>query len=211
MRTDFATITPSRGDRPELLGFTMRRLNVPYKIACIEPPKSGDIDLVPRVKHGIEVAKRNGYDFVFIVEDDDYYPADYFASFGDLSNVDFVGYSDTIYYNLKNKTWQSFDHNGRASLFCTGFRISALDRFDWPRDNYKWLDVKLWEYADRTNKRTRLLCDNPTLGIKGHGQGLAAGKGHSLYMKNQDPDLSFLQSRVDEEAFEFYQKLMNKT
>lgn len=208
MRADFATITPSRGDRPELLGFTMRRLNVPYKIACIEPPVTADIDIIPRIKHGIEVAKRNGYDFVFIVEDDDYYPADYFEMFGSLEDVDFVGYSDTVYYNLKNKTWQKFDHAGRASLFCTGFRISALDRFDWPRDNYKWLDVKLWEYANRANKRIRLLSDNPTLGIKGHGQGLAAGKGHSMYLKTPDSDLSFLKSRVDEDAFEFYQKFI---
>jgi hypothetical protein len=208
--TPFATITPSRGDRNKLLGFTMSRLNVQYKIACVEPPASDAIDIVPRVKHGIEVAKRNGYDFVFIVEDDDYYPLDYFELFEDFEQFDFVGYSDTTYYNLKAKTWHAFDHPGRSSLFCTGFRISALDRFTWPKDNYAWLDVKLWEYANRFDNRIRLIQNNPALGIKGHGQGKVAGKGHVIELKNHDPDLSFLKSRVDQQAFEFYQTLMNK-
>lgn len=208
----YATITPSRGDRNKLLGFTMARLNAPFKITCIEPPKSDDVDLVPRIKHGIEVAKRNGYEFVFIIEDDDYYPIDYFERFEDFEHFDFVGYSDTTYYNIRSRTWETFEHSGanrRSSLFTTGFRISALDRFTWPRDNYKWLDIKLWEYANRCGKRIRLLQNNPALGIKGHGQGKVAGKGHIIELKNKDPDLSFLKASVDEQAFEFYQTLMN--
>jgi hypothetical protein len=208
----FATITPSRGDRNKLLGFTMARLNAPFKITCIEPPKSDDVDLVPRVKHGIEVAKRNGYEFVFIIEDDDYYPLDYFEHFEDFEQFDFVGYSDTTYYNIRTRTWETFEHSGsnrRSSLFTTGFRISALDRFTWPRDNYKWLDIKLWEYANRCDKRIRLLQNNPALGIKGHGHGKFAGKGHLTDLDNKDPDLSYLKSRVDDHAFEFYQTLMN--
>jgi hypothetical protein len=209
--TNFATITPTRGDRPELLKFVTSRLidsDVPCYAIIDYKPKSEEIDLIPRIKKGVEDAKAAGYDFVFIVEDDDFYNKEYFTTY-DWQNHDFVGYSDTVYYNIKNKTYQTFEHENRSSLFCTGFRISALDRFDWPRDDYKWLDVKLWEYANRYNKRIQLLKNNPTLGIK-HGLGKCAGKGHSMLMKNGDGDLSFLKSRIDEEAFKFYTELMKK-
>lgn len=211
----FATITPTRGDRPELLGFTSGRLlrcdpQPNYLITIVNEPTSEAIDIVPRVKKGIEKAKEKGHDFVFIVEDDDYLSLDYFSLWGDLSNLDFVGFSDTVYYNLKNKTYQTFDHPERSSLFCTGFRISALEGFNWPNDNWPFLDIRLWEYAIRYQKRVSLLKNNPTLGIKGHGLGKCAGKGHILRMKNEDPDLNYLKSRVDEGSFEFYSGLMKR-
>jgi hypothetical protein len=176
-------------------------------------PKSNDVDIVPRIKEGIEQAKQKGYDFVFIVESDDYYSPEYFNILThNLENYDFVGFSDTVYYNIKNRTYNTFDHSEdrRSSLFCTGFRISALERFNWPLSDYKWLDIRLWEYANRYDKRIKLLRDNPNLGIKGHNQGTVAGKGHTMMLKNMDSSLEYLRSRVDENAFEFYCELMKK-
>jgi hypothetical protein len=205
--TNFATITPSRGDRPELLKFVTSRLrNIPSIIIDYKP-QSDSVDLIPRIQEGIAIVKKMGYDFVFIIEDDDYYNHDYFNSFGDLSDVDFVGYSDTTYYNIKNRTYQSMEHEGRSSLFCTGFRISALDGFNWPNPEWPFLDIRLWEHAQRANKRIRLLKGNPTLGIK-HGIGKCAGKGHKMMLKNSDNDHKFLRSKVDEEAFKFYTELI---
>lgn len=211
----FCTLTPTRGDRNELLGFVHKRLlsSTPkpgYLLTMCDEPKSDAIDIVPRIREGIEDLKAKGYDFVFIVEDDDYLPENYFSLWGDLSEFDFVGFSDTVYYNLKNRTYQTFDHPERSSLFCTGFRISALENFNWPNDNWPFLDVRLWEFAHRYNKRISLLKNNPALGIKGHGQGKAAGKGHVMLMKHSDNDFSFLRSRVDSEAFDFYMGLMKK-
>lgn len=214
---NYCTITPDRGDRGELFEFCIKQLtkiNGGYpKNAYImnERPVSAEIDLVPRVRKGIELAKKDGFEFVFIIESDDYYIKDYFNSFGDLHGVDFVGYNDTVYYNIRTRSYETLTHPGRSSLFCTGFRIDALDRFDWGRikDNDKFLDVKLWEYCMRYGKSHRLLTDNPCLGIKGHGIGKVAGKGHVKPLPNHDKDLSFLKSRVDEEAFMFYSKLMN--
>lgn len=174
-------------------------------------PLNNEVDIVLRIKRGFDWAKSHGYEFIFILEDDDYYPDNYFSLFGDLSGVDFVGYSDTVYYNIKHRTYEKLNHPNRSSLFCTGFRISALDRFNWPNDNEKFLDIKLWEYCMRYSKNYRLLIDNPCLGIKGHGVGKAAGKGHVMPLKNQDKDLSFLKSRMNEEAFTFYNDLMEKT
>lgn len=216
--TRYATITPSRGDRKELLNFCMGRLadmnelpNSPVRNYIMAgTPIDEKIDLVRRVRNAVEWAEADGIDFVFIIEDDDFYPMNYFSLFGDLDNVDFVGFSDTKYYNLKTRTYQRFDHPERSSLFTTGFRISALDIFNWPKDDYKWLDVALWDYANRAKKRIKLLKDNPCVGIKAHGMGLCAGKGHVIPLKNTDTDLSVLKGAMDKEAFEFYTGLMEK-
>jgi len=213
---NYCTITPSRGDRPGLLQFCVKQLqkingveHVMNAYIINEKPKSAEVDIVPRVRQGIEMAKRDGFEFVFIIEDDDFYPDNYFSLYGDLSGLDFVGYSDTVYYNLKTGTYETLNHPGRSSLFCTGFRISALDRFNWPNDNEKFLDVKLWDYCMRYSKNDKLLKGNPCLGIKAHGQGKVAGKGHVIPLKQRDnDDLSFLKSRVDEESFQFYKQLM---
>ena len=216
---NYCTITPCRGDRPELFQFCLKQLQKmnggkPVNNAYLmnEPPKSEEMDIVPRIRQGIEMAKKDGFEFVFIIENDDYYPADYFSLFGDLSNIDFVGYSDTVYYNIKTRSYEVLKHHERSSLFCTGFRISALDRFDWEiiKSNEKFLDVKLWDYCMLYSKNYKLLSGNPCIGIKAHGQGKAGGKGHIINLKEKDPDLKALSYFVDKEAFEFYTQLMEK-
>lgn len=204
--TPYCTITPTRGDRNKLLAFTLSRIPC-YQLVMLEEPKSEAIDIVPRIRHGIERAKAKGYEYVIIMEDDDFYPRDYVTSI-DWTDIDFFGYSDTVYYNLKNRTYQTFDHPNRSSLFCTGLRIDALEGFDWPNDNWPFLDIRLWEFANRTNKRIKLLQNNPALGIKGHGLGKHAGKGHVMLLKYSDNDFSYLKSRVDEEAFKFYSEII---
>jgi hypothetical protein len=172
-----------------------------------DPPLSKDVDLIPRIRQGIELAKKDGFEFVFVIEDDDFYRLDYFEQFGDIDGIDFVGYGNTTYYNLKNRTWQTFEHPTHSSLCFTGFRISALDKFVWPKDNHKFLDIKLWDYCFRYGKHFKLLHDqNPNIGIK-HGRGLCGGKGHVMQMKNIDLDLVHLKSIVDESSFEFYKLL----
>jgi hypothetical protein len=206
---NFCIITPTRGDRHKLLDFNISRIDGLPSIIVDYSPKANEIDIVPRVQEGIKIAKELGFEFVFIMEDDDHYPTNYFDAF-DYNNFDFVGYEDTYYYNIKNRTYQKFDHAGRSSLFCTGFRISTLDQFNWPNNDYKFLDIRLWEYAQRTSDKIQLLKNNPALGIKGHGIGRYAGKGHELRMKETDADLSFLRSRVDYSAWEFYLKLIKE-
>lgn len=168
-------------------------------------PTSDQPDLVPRIRKGVELAKRDGFEWAFIIEDDDYYPYDYFQQVGDLSDYDFVGFNTTTYYNLRNQTYETMSHHGRSSLFCTGFRISALNMFNWPKDSVTFLDIRLWEYAQQF--RVKLIERNPCLGIK-HGIGKCGGKAHRNVLKMKDEHTTFLYSNVDTEAFEFYNKLM---
>jgi hypothetical protein len=216
---DYCTITPTRGDRPELFKFCIKQLDKmagdkPLLNAYIinEQPKSDFVDLVSRIRQGYEMAKRDGFKYIFIIEDDDYYPENYLTNLYSIAasgDYDFIGYSDTVYYNLRNKTYQIFNHKDRASLFSTGFKVSALDNFTWPNDNHVFLDIKLWEYANRSAKKIKLLENNPCLGIK-HGIGKTGGKGHQMVLQNKDEDLKYLQCMVDSEAFEFYKNIMNK-
>ena len=204
-----ATITPTRGDRPQFLKHCKRqlaRMNTPIKSYFIDyPPASSDMDLVQRIRVGILQAKAEGYEFVFIVEDDDFYSADYFDNLN-LLNVDFIGDQSTIYYHLKFRAYQDWTHENRASLFTTGFRISSLFEFVWPPDNERFLDVSLWRYATQ-NKKIRIHWRKTgAIGIK-HGIGLCGGKGHQQRGKYQDQSFEWLKNRVDLQAFEFYTSL----
>ena len=91
-------------------------------------------------------------------------------------------------------------HPGRSSLFVTGFKLSALKDFNWPKKTERFLDISLWSYA-KTKKRK--FVETSAIGIK-HNCGKVGGRGHAMVMKNLDNDLTWLKENVDKEAFEFY-------
>lgn len=202
----FATITPTRGDRPELLEFCKYQLGrmerKPDASFFIDfPPKDGSVDIVWRVYEGMQRAAEMGFDVVFIIEDDDYYDSTYFNH---IPDADFIGESNSIYYNLSNKTYQNFNHPGRSSLFTTGFKISALKGFR-PNYNSRFLDIDLWKHAFN-KKLTTTYRETGAIGIK-HGIGLCGGKGHKMHMKHSDNNLEWLAEHVDSTAYEFYKSL----
>jgi hypothetical protein len=216
----FAVIIPTR-DRPKMLEFCKEQLShqtIQPAVVFIDitPPSGPEPDLVRRIKLGVQTIKNHGIDFVFIIEDDDLYPKTYFETIIKFATagVDFVGYGDTYYYSLKSKTWRhqyhhTREHNGpRASLFCTAFRISALAKFCWPADHTMDLDIRLWNYARDHNMSRWMLENNPTLGIKGHGEGKTVMKSHNLTFEHQDFDLNFLERRCEPYQFQFYKRWM---
>jgi hypothetical protein len=207
----FATITTTRGDRSQFLENCKKQINrftiqPKHVIIVDEEPKSNAVDLTRRLKMGITAAKGLGIDIVYVVEDDDFYPKDYIEKMW-IGGNDFIGCSKTLYYNIQNRTYNEFTHPGRSSLFCTGFRISALEGFDWPPDDTIFLDIILWKYAMKRGN-VHLQDSSIGVGIK-HGIGKRAGSGHRMEMPHKDSaDMSFLRSKVDSEAFEFYKTLL---
>lgn len=164
-------------------------------------PSGNGIDLINRIQTGL-LQVQKGIDLVFIVEDDDFYPSNYFNN---IPNADFIGTPETWYYNLRNKTYQNFTHPGRSSLFTTGFKISALDKFVWPPDQERFLDIKLWQYAN-DKKKSIAWRDTGAVGIK-HNIGLCGGRGHIMTMRNRDERLEWLKEHVDSTSYEFYKSL----
>jgi len=210
----FAIITPDRNDRNELLQhcrglverfhFKAEHYVINYKA------ETEDCDLIPRVKKGIAMAKAEGCEWVVICENDDHYPADYLdriipymQDMGRFGTYDFIGDPNTTYYNLRNRTYSEMSHAGRASLFTTSFRISALEGFKWPPSHSPFLDIPLWEFARK--KRCKFL-NLGAVGIK-TGMGKTGGKGHKMVGRNADPELKWLEANVDTDSFEFYKYL----
>lgn len=213
-RERFAVITPDRNDRPALTDHLMKQLDrMTLKPDCFihvdYEPNSLNFDLVDRIRYGMNKVRLEGIDLVFVLENDDFYPTDYFERFGNMKD-DFFGQNNSWYYNLRNKTHNNFSHPGRSSLMTTGFRISTLDKFDTDKNwdligNTPFLDIKLWQYANTYNKKCRFV-DTGAIGIK-TGIGLCGGKGHRMIFESKDPELAWLKSRVDKDSFEFYKSL----
>lgn len=203
-------LTPTRGDRPQLLDhckwqagrFTTSigsHLIVDYK-----PEKPDKKDLTERVWNGYKEAVKLGVDWVVMLEDDDWYHPEYLHSVLRVADKsDFIGCEFSYYYNIVNRTWDKLEHKGRSSLYTTAFRVSAMKNFAWHRAHDVFLDQNIWHYAKRFR---RTFIEAGAIGIK-HGIGLTGGKGHTMIMKNRDPELLWLKSRVDEKSFEFYKSI----
>lgn len=206
----FGVIIPDRGDRPQLLKHCFWQLSrmtlKPDMIYLIDDPPTGEgKDLIKRVKKGVELAKADGIDKVYIIENDDYYREDYFELM-DFGDAHFIGAATTIYYHLPRRRYEYLQHKGRASLCHTGFRISALDNFRWPSDHVVFLDINLWNYSRRINKKSKFVSNIVGVGIK-HNFGLLGGRGHRGNLKMSDPDFKILETLVDEPSFNFYKSL----
>lgn len=205
---NFCTITPTRGDRPQFLDFCKHQLSrmttKPLASFFIDyKPTSINVDLVPRVQKGIQEAKQAGFERVFIIEDDDYYPANYFDI---LYDAEFIGSQKTTYYHIGNKSYQDWTHPKRSSLFTTGFNISAIQGFDWPDHNEKFLDLSIWLWVAKERKSVAWM-ESGAIGIK-HGQGICAGSGHRQRNKYNDTQLEWLKANVDSEAYNFYKTVL---
>lgn len=203
-----AALTMSRGDRPLFLEHCKQQVSkmqgVSDHIIIDRPPVSNQYDLTQRVKEGVEEAKKRGHEWIVIVEDDDSYLPDHaLRMWAQFDKVDFIGSEFTIYYNLRNRSWERTSHPNHSSLFCTAFRVSAMDNFKWHLASKVFLDLDLWKYAKRFR---RAFIEMGAIGIK-HGIGLCGGKGHVQTLPNKDHNLDWLKSKVDETSYEFYSKL----
>jgi len=203
----FSVIIPDRGDRKELTEhcfFQMDRQTLkPSRVYHINyTPLNGEMDLTQRIIKGIDQSERDGLDKCFVIENDDYYPDDYFEKM--QFDCDMIGSEKTTYYNLKHKRYKYLNHIGRSSLFCTGFRISKIKNMIFP---IKGLDVRMWLFGQGLKVEFR---NTGAIGIK-HGIGMCGGIGH-IFNSNwiKDGSMWYLKSQVREESFEFYKNYHKK-
>lgn len=203
-------LTPTRGDRPKMLAHCkeqVRRFNASTGFHCIvdyEPIGKG-FDLKDRIFEGYKVAIENKVDWIVIIEDDDAYLPSYLHEILLRTNdADFIGCEFTHYYNIKTRTHERLYHPNRSSLFTTAFRVSAMVDFKWHLAHKLFIDIDIWQHA---RKYRRSFIDAGAIGIKGHREGLAGGKGHTMILKDKDPDMKWLASKVDSRSLEFYKSL----
>lgn len=206
-------LTPTRGDRKELFDFCRTQIDrqtvqPDNKYFIAFDATDSQPDITKRVRQGYELAKRDGMDWIFIIEDDDTIQVDHIARYLPyMDRYDFIGDESSLYYNIQTRRYRAFKHPRRASLFTTAFRVSALHKFKWPPDNTLFLDIKLWKYAK--NFKCKFI-NSGAVGIKGHRSGKHGGKGHTMLLQHEDPNLAFLKSNVPHVNFLFYTDLMKR-
>jgi hypothetical protein len=212
-------ITPDRNDRPELLEhckFQMRRQTLmPYDHLIINfEAVPGIVDIVPRVKSGLRIARDLGADLCLIIENDDYYPDNYIETVvKHLEQFDVCGADKSIYYCLQHNCLRTFSHPGRSSLYLTSFRVSAMETFPWPEDTMLYFDIHLWEKI--TGRKGFINFPQPPIGMK-HGSGFSPGNYHNGIVNGKgmkgmipDPKRQWLRSHTRKESFEFYQSFIS--
>lgn len=210
-----AAITPTRGDRPEFLEHCKylmeQQIRKPDKHYIIDyPPENDEVDLITRIRKGIEMAKADGMDYVAIIEDDDYYPEHYFETLEDVftdTNILFTGSGTTIYYHLGFQAYREMWHPARSSLFTTAFKIDALNDFKWPSLIEPFLDLHLWNFAMAHHETCVIHGSFKCIGIK-HGLGTCGGNGHYMdkiwYPGTNIPNLL---KDMDSKSLSFYTKM----
>lgn len=218
----FAVIIPTRGDRPALLqraGYLLGRQTLqPSQVFVIDyPPASDAPDLVQRIREGMRCARKAGIDFVYIWEDDDYYPPTYLEMHHQkvMRNTKAIGYAFSWYYHIGRKMYHILSHYKRSALFSTGFSISGIEKYPWPADDCLQLDFHLWDWLHHESASWNLVlhishqAPHP-IGIK-HGIGKCGGVGHTtLNYDHADPDWQWLTTHTSSYDVEFYKNLLKQ-
>ena len=118
-----------------------------------------------------------------------------------------VGSSQTVYYHLTTDKTMMIEHLERSSLFLTSFGINALDKFNWPADNYPNLDFTIWNYANQN--KIGLISSLFALGIK-HGIGKTGGLAHDAnFTPYQSTDPDYLKNTT-RKHYPFYKSIQEK-
>ena len=235
MNENIATITPTRGDRPQFVSIAKKLIKLqtcqPDEVIIVDdPPKSDAVDINWRYHEGCRRAIEKGCDLLIFWEDDDYYAPHYIealvAAYRTFIPQPLVfGLGDTIYYNMRLRKWSKIIHPGRASAMNTLVSSEVYHHFPWSQDNSKvydsvhgagFFDRQLWDWAQKEGVGKTISTDisSPwSIGIK-HGIGKCGGSHHDtkesswlVPLKMKDPDLSWLRSHVRPEIFPLYEKL----
>ena|SRR3990167_6624661 len=207
---NIAVIIPDRGDRPQFMSNCLRILSTQTLQAVhVEvvnyPPQTNKKDLSQRYRIGYEKINHiKNIDLVAFWENDDWYHHEYLERMSELwmlnREPNIIGLKTRIYYHLRTLKYGRMD-KGYPAMFNTC--IKPYQKFDWCADDEMSCDYHLWRTLSGIEVYTPKIL---SIGMK-HGIGMSGGRGHdpnfSAY-KNDDRDLRWLKSILDEESFYFY-------
>lgn len=215
--TRVGIVTPTRNNRPNFLKQCKRYIDrQTYPIEALEivdyPQKKFPVDLSERYQYGFSRLK-DKCDLIVIIEDDDWYAADYVERLVALweasQKPQIIGYSSTVYYFIHTQNYCRIDHPGRASAMSTAIASDAVIVLDWKQIDPLWFDIGAWQQLHGiavpvTDKWY-------SLGVK-HGLGDCHGAGHkrTFYRGERDKvdyGMQFFKSVVGED-FRFYAEMI---
>lgn len=154
-------------------------------------------------------------DFIFIIEDDDWYAPNYLESYLRLLQIySAVGEGNAKYINILDRSWREWDNHKHASLCQTGMRKELLPRLDEAINSGElFMDCVLWRYFFHHNlKPFMFLNQDLCVGIKGMPGRRGIGAGHFPQEKGftSDPGFSNLKRIIGEEDARVYTEIAAK-
>lgn len=210
-----AVLIPTRNDRPGFLKNCLRMIEAqtfpPDDVEVIGyNPESDRCDITQRYRRGYEKLCGKGYDYIALMEDDDWYSPDYLETmrgeWRKRGQPDIFGTGYTIYYHLKLGAYFTMYHQDRASAMNTLIKPDL--EINWPVDHEPFTDMHLW----RTIHGVVFFPEKViSMGMK-HGIGLCGGRSHvdKLHRYTQK-DEGFLEKTLDPESYKFYSKFYEPT
>lgn len=202
-------IIPDRGDRPEFLAHCLwmmecQTLNAWMEIMIIDQPaENAEIDITKRYRMGYDAMRGKGYEVIFLIENDDWYAADYieimYNAWRAYGRPDILGHTYTLYYHLNLKRHFTFHHVERSSAMNTMLKPDL--QFEWCKDNDPYTDIHLWHVLKgQTFTPPRHIC----LGMK-HGIGKCGGYMHISHLHRfANEDGGLLSATADPKSLAFY-------
>lgn len=206
-----AVLVPHRNDRPQFLANLRRMLDAqtlrPEVICEVDyAPLSSACDISQRYRKGYEFLCNRGFDFIALMEVDDWYSPDYLETVAkawiEKGKPQIFGQSYTIYYHIFLRRWFTMNHRHRSSAMNTILVPDLV--FHWPLDHDPYTDLHLWRHIPgMTWTPEKHIC----LGIK-HGIGMVGGHNHNSRMDRYiNPDNGLFEKTLDPESFKFYTHL----
>lgn len=138
------------------------------------------------------------YDKILIIEDDDFYSAEYLAvQAARLENYSLIGEIPTRYYHVPSSRCRIFENRVHASLCQTGMRKSRLPELEKICRSPDFIDVRLWNQPPGT-----LFKSNLCVGMKGLPGREGLGIGHKPVGVGwrADPDRKVLRNWLGADA-----------
>lgn len=196
-----------RGDRPNLTEWVLNRFKNHDIIHPDFAPVGEAKDIVRRLRAGLAEA---GDDFVYLIENDDYYPADYIEKMESeriRTNADWIGDTGPTYYHLPSRTYQHYKNMGVSGLWSMGFNTRIMDTIKWLNDGNQSMDSHISRHVKTVSWVNVVeFSGHGGIGIKGHGVGMNGSASHGVKLENNDPVLDWLISRTDQSFINLHSK-----
>lgn len=177
-----------------------------WEIVKIKPQpywKPGMNTQARNLRVGMSIVKNYDVDYIFIIEDDDYYKPIYLERMMEhLKKHTVVGEADSIYYNISLKAWINHHNKKHCSLFQTAFHRNYIQLFTSCCTKEKeFIDCRFF----RAVKTPHIFYEGTlSVGMKGLPGRAGIGMGHKVHRDYKaDPEYKKLKELLGND-YQYY-------